>query len=70
MNLKEAEEICAQMGMEQHRNPTNKQRAAKWVIFDEKIRPKYSSDDAVPPHLEPDFMEGWKSLPYSQTEID
>jgi hypothetical protein len=37
------------------------ERARKFKIYKEEILQKYGNDpDKVPPHLEPDFNEGWK----------
>ncbi len=62
MTLEEAREICLKMGGMDHRNPTPGQREAKGIVFENEILPKYKSVDDVPPHLEPDYMEGWKTL--------
>ena len=62
MTLDEAREICRKMGGMDHRNPTPEQREAKNMVFDAEILPKYKSCDDVLPHLEPDYMEGWKTL--------
>lgn len=33
----------------------------KWDIYKNYILPRYGNDpDKVPPHLEPDYNEGWK----------
>jgi len=37
------------------------ERERKFKIYREQILPEYENDpDKVPPHLEPDFNEGWK----------
>jgi hypothetical protein len=48
------------MGMADHRDPTPEQREAKNMVYDHDIAPLYKGDP--PPHLEPDYMEGWKTL--------
>jgi hypothetical protein len=60
MTLEQAEVIL--QGNIDHRSPTPEQREAKNVYFDQVIVPKYGSLDAVPAHLEPDWMEGWKTV--------
>lgn len=61
MTLTEAYVITAKMNLEDHRTPTGEQSDAKAVIYREVIHPKYSNKDGdVPPHMEPDFMEGWR----------
>jgi hypothetical protein len=60
MTKDEAYEIVKKMGGMDHRNPTPEQREAKNLIYDQVIAPKYDGDP--PPHLEPDYMEGWKSV--------
>ena len=62
MTLEQAEEILNKMGMQDHRSPTDEQRQAKNLYFDKVIVPRYGSLDDVPPHLEPDAMEGWKTV--------
>jgi hypothetical protein len=40
---------------------SQEERERKFKIYREEILPKYDNDpDKVPPHLEPDFNEGWK----------
>jgi hypothetical protein len=60
MTLEEAYRITAQMNMNDHRHPTPLQAEAKGVIYSEVIVPKFGGVDNVPPHLEPDYMEGWR----------
>jgi hypothetical protein len=60
MTLQEAYAITKKMHMDDHRHPTPEQSEAKSIIYLENILPKYGSTDDVPPHLEPDYMEGWK----------
>jgi hypothetical protein len=59
MTLEQAYEITTKMNFENMRNPTHLQRKAKWLIYKEVILKKYGSPENVPPHLEPDYMEGW-----------
>jgi len=61
MTLEEAYKITDPMTLEDHRNPTPEQIEAKWVIYKKVIVPKYGDENGeVPPHLEPDFNEGWR----------
>lgn len=61
MTLEEAYAITDKMTMNEHRNPNSEQSTAKWVIYREVIVKKYANEKGeVPPHLEPDYMEGWK----------
>jgi hypothetical protein len=60
VNIEEAREICRKMHGMDHRNPTDEQRKAKNMVYDHDICPQYDGDP--PPHLEPDYMEGWKSI--------
>ena len=57
MTLYEAYAITKKMRMEDHRDPSHEQNEAKWLIYREVISKQYAD---VPPHLEPDYMEGWK----------
>ena len=57
--LKKSYEITNKMDVEANRNPTDEQRDAKWLIYNEVISPKYNGNP--PPYLEPDYMEGWKT---------
>ncbi len=59
ITLNEAYEITNEMSMQDHRKMTKKQSEAKWLIYKMVIRPQYKSEEDMPPHLEPDFMEGW-----------
>ena len=41
---------------------TGEERERKEKIYKEEILPKYDNNpDNVPPHLEPDYNEGWQS---------
>jgi hypothetical protein len=57
MTLDEAYEITSKMTGIDDRKPTELQREAKEVIYQQVIKPRYPN--GVPPHLEPDFNEGW-----------
>lgn len=61
MTLNEAYKITGQMDGDDHRKPTKKQREAKWLIYREVISKEYKDKgQEVPPHMEPDYMEGWQ----------
>lgn len=61
MTLTEAYAITRKMTITDHTNPTDEQRKAKEVIYQEVILPMFGGeDDNVPPYAQPDFCEGWK----------
>lgn len=40
---------------------SNEERERKFKIYREQVLPQYDNDpNKVPPHLEPDYNEGWK----------
>lgn len=59
--FQEIKEIIKQHNAPDYFKEDDSLKSEKDKIYREKILPKYDNDpDKVPPHLEPDYNDGWK----------